>query len=94
MKLPLNYLHKPCKVQINISQYNIGIARILSTKHSFPYPKINEFISSLTAELGDYQPDVHDPDLISEFLFCPTQDERMELDTFERFKELRYDIIQ
>ena len=75
-------------------QYRNSPYYLLSTKHSFPYPKINEFISSLTAELGDYQPDVHDPDLISEFLFCPTQDERMELETFERFKELRYDIIQ
>ena len=42
-----------------------------------------------TAELGDYQPDVHDPDLVSEFLFYPNQDERMELNIFERFKELR-----
>ena len=41
------------------------------------------------AELGDYQPDVHDPDLVSEFLFYPNQDERMELNIFERFKELR-----
>ena len=42
-----------------------------------------------TAELGDYQPDVHDPDLVSEFLFYPNQDERLELNIFERFKELR-----
>ena len=53
---------------------------------------MNQFFCLLTAELGDYQADVHDPDLVSEFLFCPTQDERMELDTFERFKELRYDV--
>ena len=41
------------------------------------------------AEVGDYQPEAHDPDLVSEFLFCPNQDEQMERDVFERYKELR-----
>ena len=47
------------------------------------------YLLLLIAELGDFQPDVHDPDLVSEFMLYPNQDERMEADIFERFKELR-----
>ena len=47
------------------------------------------YLFLLIAELGDFQPDVHDPDLVSEFMLYPNQDERMEADIFERFKELR-----
>ena len=42
-----------------------------------------------SAELGDYESDQHSPGTISEFRFCPEQDEKMEEDILEKYKELR-----
>lgn len=39
-----------------------------------------------TAELGDYDPEVHTPGFISEFRFIPEQTEELELAIFEAFK--------
>uniref|UniRef100_A0A8C0GKT8 Band 4.1-like protein 5 n=1 Tax=Chelonoidis abingdonii TaxID=106734 RepID=A0A8C0GKT8_CHEAB len=44
---------------------------------------------TLQAELGDYDPAEHVPDLVSEFRFMPTQTEEMELAIFEKWKEYR-----
>lgn len=45
---------------------------------------------SFAAELGDYDPAEHVPELVSEFRFVPTQTEEMELAIFEKWKECRY----
>ena len=42
----------------------------------------------VSAELGDFESDVHSPGVISEFRFHPEQDEKMEEDVLEKFKEL------
>ncbi|CAJ0580856.1 unnamed protein product, partial [Mesorhabditis spiculigera] len=44
---------------------------------------------ALQSELGDYSPTEHTPMFISEFRFHPLQDEQMELDILEKFKECR-----
>lgn len=41
------------------------------------------------AELGDYDPIEHIPDMVSEFRFVPNQTEEMELAIFEKWKEYR-----
>jgi len=38
------------------------------------------------AELGDYDPEVHNPYFISEFRFVPNQTEQFELAAIEAFK--------
>ncbi|XP_077176668.1 band 4.1-like protein 5 isoform X2 [Paroedura picta] len=43
----------------------------------------------LQAELGDYDPAEHVPDIVSEFRFVPSQTEEMELAIFEKWKEYR-----
>ncbi|XP_060118433.1 band 4.1-like protein 5 [Heteronotia binoei] len=43
----------------------------------------------LQAELGDYDPAEHVPDVVSEFRFVPNQTEEMELAIFEKWKEYR-----
>ena len=42
-----------------------------------------------TAELGDYEDDIHTPGVISEFRFVPDseQTEEMELEILERYKK-------
>uniref|UniRef100_A0A8D0HQ20 Erythrocyte membrane protein band 4.1 like 5 n=1 Tax=Sphenodon punctatus TaxID=8508 RepID=A0A8D0HQ20_SPHPU len=45
--------------------------------------------SSFAAELGDYDPAEHIPDLVSEFRFVPCQTEEVELAVFEKWKEYR-----
>ena len=42
----------------------------------------------IIAEMGDYQEENTEPDVVSEFLFCPSQDESMEFDIFQRYKKL------
>ncbi|XP_041896395.1 band 4.1-like protein 5 isoform X3 [Corvus kubaryi] len=44
---------------------------------------------NMQAELGDYDPAEHVPELVSEFRFVPTQTEEMELAVFEKWKECR-----
>uniref|UniRef100_A0A8B9V998 Erythrocyte membrane protein band 4.1 like 5 n=1 Tax=Anas zonorhyncha TaxID=75864 RepID=A0A8B9V998_9AVES len=44
---------------------------------------------NMQAELGDYDPAEHVPELVSEFRFVPTQTEEMELAIFEKWKECR-----
>lgn len=46
------------------------------------------FFSS-SAELGDYDPEVHNPYFISEFRFVPDQTEAFELEAIEAFKQCR-----
>ncbi|XP_054828968.1 band 4.1-like protein 5 [Eublepharis macularius] len=43
----------------------------------------------LQAELGDYDPAEHIPDIVSEFRFMPNQTEEMEAAIFEKWKEYR-----
>nr|XP_056717489.1 band 4.1-like protein 5 [Euleptes europaea] len=43
----------------------------------------------LQAELGDYDPAEHIPDIVSEFRFVPNQTEDMEVAIFEKWKEYR-----
>lgn len=45
-------------------------------------------IDYLTAELGDFDPEVHTPGFISEFRFIPDQTEEIELAIFEAFKTM------
>lgn len=45
----------------------------------------------MTAELGDYDPEIHTPSFVSEFRFTPEQTEEMEILTLEEFKKLRYE---
>jgi len=44
----------------------------------------------VSAELGDYEEDVHSAGDISEFRFVEEQTEDMEVAIFDRFKHLRY----
>uniref|UniRef100_A0A8C3UN05 Band 4.1-like protein 5 n=1 Tax=Catharus ustulatus TaxID=91951 RepID=A0A8C3UN05_CATUS len=44
---------------------------------------------NMQAELGDYDPAEHVPELVSEFRFVPTQTEEMELAVFDKWKECR-----
>ncbi|KAJ8024591.1 Band 4.1-like protein 5 [Holothuria leucospilota] len=44
---------------------------------------------SLQSELGDYDPEEHTPELVSEFRFTPDQTEAMEVDIVEKFKEMK-----
>ena len=76
-KNQITYFNRPSNKAVIFQDYNYII-------------KITTLcMSLLTAEIGDYQPEVHEPDLVSEFLFAPNQDEQMEMDTFERYKDLR-----
>ena len=43
----------------------------------------------VSAELGDYDAEVHSPSLISEFRFVPNQNEEFEIDVLEAFKKNR-----
>ena len=42
-----------------------------------------------SAELGDYDEEVHNPSLISEFRFVPNQNEEFEIDVVEAYKKNR-----
>ncbi|XP_071493670.1 uncharacterized protein [Diadema antillarum] len=43
---------------------------------------------ALQSELGDYDPEEHGPELVSEFRFVPEQTEQMELDITEKFRQI------
>uniref|UniRef100_A0A8C4Y873 Band 4.1-like protein 5 n=1 Tax=Gopherus evgoodei TaxID=1825980 RepID=A0A8C4Y873_9SAUR len=63
---------------------------ILSGKLECPFDTAVQLAAyTLQAELGDYDPAEHVPDLVSEFRFMPTQTEEMELAIFEKWKEYR-----
>ncbi|CAM4629862.1 unnamed protein product [Caretta caretta] len=63
---------------------------ILSGKLECPFDTAVQLAAyTLQAELGDYDPGEHIPDLVSEFRFMPTQTEEMELAIFEKWKEYR-----
>ncbi|XP_074857338.1 band 4.1-like protein 5 isoform X2 [Carettochelys insculpta] len=63
---------------------------ILSGKLECPFDTAVQLAAyTLQAELGDYDPAEHVPDLVSEFRFVPTQTEEMELSIFEKWKEYR-----
>ncbi|XP_028921467.1 band 4.1-like protein 5 isoform X2 [Ornithorhynchus anatinus] len=63
---------------------------ILSGKLECPFDTAVQLAAyTLQAELGDYDPAEHVPDLVSEFRFVPTQTEEMELAIFEKWKEYR-----
>ncbi|CAM5146954.1 unnamed protein product [Eretmochelys imbricata] len=63
---------------------------ILSGKLECPFDTAVQLAAyTLQAELGDYDPAEHIPDLVSEFRFMPTQTEEMELAIFEKWKEYR-----
>jgi len=44
----------------------------------------------LTAELGDYEEDVHNAGIVSEFRFVEDQTEEMELAILDKYKHLKY----
>ncbi|NXW86339.1 E41L5 protein, partial [Alopecoenas beccarii] len=63
---------------------------ILSGKLECPFDTAVQLAAyNMQAELGDYDPAEHVPELVSEFRFVPTQTEEMELAIFEKWKEYR-----
>ncbi|XP_078538204.1 band 4.1-like protein 5 isoform X2 [Lissotriton helveticus] len=63
---------------------------ILSGKLECPFDTAVQLAAySLQAELGDFEPAEHPPDLVSEFRFVPDQTEEMELGILEKWKEFR-----
>ncbi|KFW80184.1 Band 4.1-like 5, partial [Manacus vitellinus] len=63
---------------------------ILSGKLECPFDTAVQLAAyNMQAELGDYDPADHVPELVSEFRFVPTQTEEMELAVFEKWKECR-----
>ncbi|XP_032072285.1 band 4.1-like protein 5 isoform X3 [Thamnophis elegans] len=63
---------------------------ILSGKLECPFETAVQLAAyMLQAELGDYDPIEHIPDIVSEFRFVPSQTEEMELAIFEKWKEYR-----
>ena len=51
--------------------------------------KITIFLFYFLAELGDFNPDLHNSAFLSEFRFCAAQTEAMEADILDRFRGLR-----
>ena len=45
---------------------------------------------SILAECGDFNPEVHNADFVSEFRFSPSQTEVMEMDILRNFMTLMY----
>uniref|UniRef100_A0A5S6QJT4 Moesin/ezrin/radixin homolog 1 n=1 Tax=Trichuris muris TaxID=70415 RepID=A0A5S6QJT4_TRIMR len=63
---------------------------ILSGRLECPYATMVELAAlTLQSELGDFCPEEHTPAFVSEFRFCPTQTEEMEIDILDKFKTLR-----
>ncbi|NXM08147.1 E41L5 protein, partial [Tyrannus savana] len=63
---------------------------ILSGKLECPFDTAVQLAAyNMQAELGDYDPAEHVPELVSEFRFVPTQTEEMELAVFDKWKECR-----
>ncbi|NWZ61838.1 E41L5 protein, partial [Acrocephalus arundinaceus] len=63
---------------------------ILNGKLECPFDTAVQLAAyNMQAELGDYDPAEHVPELVSEFRFVPTQTEEMELAVFEKWKECR-----
>ncbi|XP_025022132.1 band 4.1-like protein 5 [Python bivittatus] len=63
---------------------------ILSGKLECPFETAVQLAAyMLQAELGDYDPIEHIPEIVSEFRFVPNQTEEMELAIFEKWKEYR-----
>ncbi|XP_044293910.1 band 4.1-like protein 5 isoform X3 [Varanus komodoensis] len=63
---------------------------ILSGKLECPFETAVQLAAyMLQAELGDYDPAEHVPDIVSEFRFVPNQTEEMELAIFDKWKEYR-----
>ncbi|XP_070586198.1 band 4.1-like protein 5 [Erythrolamprus reginae] len=63
---------------------------ILSGKLECPFETAVQLAAyMLQAELGDYDPIEHIPDIVSEFRFVPNQTEEMEVAIFEKWKEYR-----
>ncbi|NXN06674.1 E41L5 protein, partial [Indicator maculatus] len=63
---------------------------ILTGKLECPFDTAVQLAAyNMQAELGDYDPAEHVPELVSEFRFVPTQTEEMELAIFEKWKECR-----
>ncbi|KAJ6665592.1 hypothetical protein lerEdw1_003435 [Lerista edwardsae] len=63
---------------------------ILSGKLECPFETAVQLAAyMLQAELGDYDPTEHVPDIVSEFRFVPNQTEEMEVAIFEKWKEYR-----
>ena len=48
---------------------------------------MNLFPFLSTAELGDYDPQIHTAAFVSEFRFVPNQNEEFELDVLEEYKK-------
>ena len=42
-----------------------------------------------SAEVGDYEPEIHTAAFVSEFRFVPNQNEQFEIDVLEQFKKFR-----
>ena len=51
--------------------------------------KVKKFVFLFSAELGDYQPDLHSPEMVSEFRFVPSQNETMEMHVFQSYQLMK-----
>ena len=51
---------------------------------------INNSFFLVLAECGDFNPEVHNADFVSEFRFSPSQTEVMEMDILRNFMTLMY----
>lgn len=49
---------------------------------------LNSFLSH-SAEVGDFDEEVHNVAFVSEFRFVPNQNEEFEVDVFEAFKKFK-----
>ncbi|KAG1672981.1 Band 4.1-like protein 5 [Nymphon striatum] len=63
---------------------------ILSGKLECLYDTLTELSAyALQSELGDYDEEVHTPEFVSEFRFCPNQTEEMEVDIVTHYKTFK-----
>ncbi|CAJ0942605.1 unnamed protein product, partial [Mesorhabditis belari] len=87
------YTSEPNNLREELTRYQFFLqlkADILSTRLNCPKDVGVELAAyALQSELGDYNPIEHTALFISEFRFHPQQDEQMELDVVEKFKECR-----
>uniref|UniRef100_A0A8C9SSJ9 Band 4.1-like protein 5 n=1 Tax=Scleropages formosus TaxID=113540 RepID=A0A8C9SSJ9_SCLFO len=82
-----NNLHEELTSNIHM---HIPLFLFISLRLDCPFNTAVELAAfSLQAELGDFDPVEHAPDLVSEFRFVPEQTEEMELAIYNAWKECR-----
>nr|CAB3242830.1 band 4.1-like protein 5 [Phallusia mammillata] len=84
------YSSEPNLLQEELTRYQFFLQLkqdILQGKLTCPFDVSVQLAGySLQSELGDYDPDVHNPYFISEFRFVPNQSEQFELEAIEAYK--------